>query len=151
MKRNKPKTKVCSRCKKERPLTDFKNEIREAVSGKFLWIYPWCNDCSLEVKTKWGVNWIGGTKDGYGRKNRSTREKQNNKKENKHNISGDSRRRSNKKVHIQRVETSVSESGIEQHKDSTTLRRRSNNVRDKCRSGRVIKTLKKTKDYKESV
>lgn len=139
----KPKLKVCSRCKKERPLTDFKNEIREAVSGKFLWIYPWCNDCSLEVKTKWGINWIGGTK--------SARQNQNNTKKNTTTVSSVSRRRSNKKLHIQRVKISVSESIIDGHKSSESVQRRADPGRNKRRPGHIIKTLKQTKDYKESV
>jgi len=136
------KIKMCSRCKKERFLNDFKHENREAISGKFLWIYPWCNDCSLEVKTKWGINWIGGTK--------SARQKQN-KKENTTTVSSISQRRSNKKVHIQRIERTVSESTNEQHRSSESIQRRTSSVSNKRRPGRVIKTLKKTKDYKGAI
>ena len=142
MKKNKPVTKVCSRCEKELPLADFKNEIREAISGKFLWVYPWCNDCSLEVKIKWGTNWIGGTK--HAGQNQRERE-------NKRNISSKSRRRTNKKVCIQRIERTVCEHDVGQHNTSVPTRRRSDSLSNTSGPGHIIKTLKKTKDYKESV
>lgn len=139
----KPKTKVCSRCKKEQPLKDFKHEKREMLFGPFLWIYPWCNDCSLEVKTKWGVNWIGGKK--------NAGQKQNKCKENTNTISGVSRRRSNKKLYIQRIEKTVSESVVDSDRSSESIQRCTGSVSNKRRPGRVIETLKKTKDYKGSV
>ena len=141
MKKNKNKhiIKICSRCKKKRPIDDFKHEKREMLFGPFLWIYPWCNDCSLEVKRKWGINWIGGTKN----------DKQ--KRKNTNTISSTSRRKANKKLHIQRVETAVSESVVRGHNSSKAAQRRSISVHNKCRSGRVIETLKKTKDYMESI
>jgi len=143
------KIKVCSRCKKERPLNDFKYENREAISGKFLWIHPWCNDCRLEVKIKWGTNWIGGTKDGFGRKNKNERENQcKNKTKNTTTVSSASRRRTNKKMHIQRVERTVSGSDVIKHNFSE---RQTNSMSNKRRSGHVVETLKKTKDYKESI
>ena len=138
-KKNKPIVKICSRCKKERPLNDFKHEKKEMLFGSFLWIYPWCNDCSLEVKTKWGVNWIGGTKSG----------KQ--KRKNTNTISSISRRGPNKKMHIQRVERTVSESVGDKHLPSESTQRRADPVRNKRGPGRIIETLKKTKDYKESI
>jgi len=138
------KTKVCNRCKKLKDIyKSFKSKAIERISGIQQWIHPWCNACRLEVKIKWGINWIGGTK--------SARQKQN-KKENTNTVSSISQRRSNKKVHIQRIERTVSEPDDGQHKPTkNTLRRRADLVRNTSRSGHVIETLKKTKDYKGTI
>ena len=140
-KKNKLKTKVCSRCKKDQPLTNFKNETRNRVSGEFLWIYPMCNDCSFKIKTKWGTNWIGGSN--------HVGEKPTTKNTNKTSIH--SRRTSNKKVHIKQTESTVSESSVEGYNFSESIQRRPNSMPDKHGTGHIIKTLQKTKDYKEGV
>jgi len=131
-----PETKVCNRCKIEKDKRKcYKNRNIERVSGLQHWTHPWCYECRATVKEVWGTNWIGG------KKNEARKEKDST------SISSIYRRTTNKTNNTKRSNQPVSKHTSQRGKTVVGHRKRTSRVHNNSKSGSIVKTLRKTKDY----
>lgn len=112
----------------------------ERVSGTKQWIHPWCFECRNTVKEKWGTNWIGG-KDGN--KNVTTIRK----KKIKTKLSSVSRRNTTKTMRRKRITRTIPKRNSKRRDNIMVDNRRKIGVSCNSKSGPIIKTLRKNKDY----
>jgi len=136
MKKKKIKTKFCNRCKTKIDIRKFKNEKRERLSGKYIWLHPWCNKCRMWVKETWGSNWKGAQDDDIKEKTTTS-------------VSNIIKRKTNKTMYFKRTNRSISKHKTRRHTvNNNTLRTRKNRVPNTSSEGHIIKSLRKLKDNK---
>ena len=127
-------TKVCNRCGIEKNVKLFQQKTIERINGIQHWIHPWCRVCLNKVKKDWGINWIGGKNGG-------------NKKAYRSRVSSISYRKISKTGVGKLVTKQVS--ARKNRRRGVVLQQQSGRKSsiNNSKSGNIVKTLRKHKDY----